>query len=69
MIAAFRAGATNDEAIQKLAGLSVAEFDAKLRAWGRAGTKVFENHDLIDYSLQAPEGNELRWSGKSGGGR
>ena len=69
MIAAFRAGATNDEAIQKLAGVSVAEFDAKLRAWGRAGTKVFENHDLIDYSLQAPEGNELRWSGKSGGRR
>jgi tetratricopeptide (TPR) repeat protein len=68
MIAAFRDGATTDEAIQKLAGISVAEFDAKLRAWGRSGTKVFENHDLIDYSLQVPDSNELRWS-KSGGAR
>ena len=52
MIAAYRDGATTDEAIQRLSGLSVADFDTKLRAWGRSGTKVFENHDIIDYSQQ-----------------
>ena len=52
MIAAYRDGATTEEAIQRLSGLSVPAFDAKLRAWGRGGTKVFENHEIIDYSQQ-----------------
>ena len=61
MLAAYRDGATTDEAIQKLSGLSVSQFDAKLRAWGRSGTKVFENHDIIDYSRE-PEGEGMSWS-------
>jgi tetratricopeptide (TPR) repeat protein len=69
MIGAYRDGSTTEEAIQKVAGISVADFDAKLRAWGRGSTKVFENHDLIDYSRQVPDGNEMRWTGRSGGAR
>lgn len=64
MLAAYRDGATTEEAIRKLSGLSVADFDAKLRSWGRSGTKVFENHDLVDYSQMLTESGELRWSGK-----
>jgi tetratricopeptide (TPR) repeat protein len=60
MIAAFRDGATTDEAIQRLSGQSVAEFDTRLRAWGRAGLKIFENQELVSY-MQREEG-DLRWS-------
>jgi tetratricopeptide (TPR) repeat protein len=68
MLGAFRDGATTDEAIQKLSGLSVTDFDTKLRAWGRAGTKIFENHELIDYSVEG--GQDLRWStGRRGSSR
>ncbi|MEA2571316.1 MAG: hypothetical protein QOI24_3317 [Acidobacteriota bacterium] len=49
LIAAFRDGATTDEAIARLAGSSVADFDTKLRAWGRNGRKVFENDDITRY--------------------
>ncbi|HKO01850.1 MAG TPA: hypothetical protein VJ032_09170, partial [Thermoanaerobaculia bacterium] len=49
LIAAFHDGATTDEAIAKLAGTSVADFDTKLRAWGRNGRKVFENDDITRY--------------------
>lgn len=69
MLAAYRDGATTEEAIQKLSGLSVPDFDSKLRSWGRTGTKVFENHDLIDYSQSDAEGGELRWSGRRGSDR
>jgi len=49
LIAAFHDGATTDEAIAKLAGTSVADFDTKLRAWGRNGRKVFENDEITRY--------------------
>ena len=62
MIAAFRDGATTEEAIQRVSGQSVADFDTRLRAWGRAGTKVFENHEFVSY-MQKEEG-DLRWSRK-----
>ena len=65
MLTAYRDGATTEEAIRKLSGLSVADFDAKLRSWGRTGTKVFESHDIIDYSQQVDSG-ELSWSHKRG---
>jgi hypothetical protein len=67
MLTAFREGATTDEAIQKLSGLAVADFDTKLRTWGRTGTKVFENKEIIDYSVQ--DGSDLRWSGRRGSSR
>ena len=67
MIAAFREGATTDEAIFKLSGLAVADFDTKLRTWGRSGHKVFENKEIIDYSVQ--DSNDLRWSGRAGSSR
>jgi tetratricopeptide (TPR) repeat protein len=60
LIAAFRDGATTEEAIQRLSGESVAEFDTRLRAWGRAGLKIFENQELVSY-MQREEG-DLRWS-------
>lgn len=66
MLASYRDGATTEEAIHKLSGLSLPDFDAKLRSWGRTGTKVFENHDLIDYSQTEADGGDLRWSGKRG---
>jgi tetratricopeptide (TPR) repeat protein len=62
MIAAFRDGATTEEAIQQLSGQSVAEFDTRLRAWGRAGMKIFENQELVSY-MQREEG-DLRWTRK-----
>ena len=49
MLAAYRDGSTTEEAIEKLSGMSVADFDTKLRAWGRGGTKVFENHEIVYY--------------------
>jgi len=60
MVAAFRDGATTDEAIWKLTGQSVAEFDTQLRAWGRAGSRVFENPPPVRYDQDSSE--ELRWS-------
>jgi len=43
MLDAFRDGATTDEAIRRLTNAPTAQFDTDLRAWGRNGTKVFED--------------------------
>jgi hypothetical protein len=67
MIAAFREGATTEEAIAKLTGgQSVAQFDTSLRAWGRSGARVFENPPPVRYDLDDSE--DLRWSNRSGKG-
>jgi tetratricopeptide (TPR) repeat protein len=55
VLAAFREGATTDEAILKLSGVDVAQFDTKLRAWGRAEQKVFENTDIISYETSGDD--------------
>ncbi len=62
MVAAFRDGATTEEAIQKLSGQSIADFDTRLRAWGRSSTKIFENHEMVSY-MQPDEG-DIHWSKK-----
>jgi hypothetical protein len=62
MIIAFRDGATTEEAIKRLSGQSVAEFDTRLRAWGRGSTKVFENGGIVSYMQN--EAGDLRWSRK-----
>jgi len=62
MIAAFRDGATTEEAIGRLSGQSMAEFDARLRVWGRAATQVFENDEMVSYTRH--DAGELRWSRK-----
>lgn len=49
LLTAFHDGATTDEAIAKLAGTSVADFDAKLRVWGRNGRTTFENDEITRY--------------------
>ncbi|HLJ72946.1 MAG TPA: hypothetical protein VKU62_00070, partial [Thermoanaerobaculia bacterium] len=49
LLEAFRDGATNDEAIRKLTGKSVADFDVSLREWGRGTSRVFENPEPIHY--------------------
>src|SRR5437879_1815323 len=64
MIAAYREGATTDEAIQRLSGVSVAEFDTHLRAWGRTGTKVFENKEFVSYEHQQPD--DIHWTRQGG---
>jgi hypothetical protein len=52
MLDAFRDGATTEEAIQRLTGNPVAQFDTDLRAWGRNGTKVFEDSVLVRYDQE-----------------
>lgn len=64
MLAAYRDGATTEEAIKQLSGLSVADFDTKLRAWGRTGTKIFENHEFVDYQVHGSD--EIRWTKRGG---
>jgi tetratricopeptide (TPR) repeat protein len=49
MLKAFRDGATTEEAIFKLTGLTMAQFDVKLHDWGRSGAKVFENPPPVHY--------------------
>lgn len=63
MIASYRDGASTEEAIQQLSGMSISDFDTKLRAWGRASTKVFDNHEIPDY--MRPSSNSIRWSNHS----
>lgn len=41
MMAAFRDGATTEEAIRRVCNKSVAEFETELRQWGRAERRVF----------------------------
>ncbi len=65
MIAAYHDGATTDEAIQRLSGLSVAEFDTHLRAWGRTGNKVFENKEMVSYERSGKDA--VKWSRPAGG--
>jgi tetratricopeptide (TPR) repeat protein len=65
MIAAYREGATTAEAIQRLSGLSVPDFDIRLRAWGRSGTKVFENKEMVSYESSGTEG--VKWTRPGGG--
>ncbi len=49
LLAAFRNGATTEDAIRALTGDSVAAFDQHLRGWGRSGQRVFENPEPIHY--------------------
>ena len=68
MIAAFRDGATTEDAIRKVTGQSVAEFDTQLRAWGRSGARVFENPPPIRYDLD--DSDTIRWADpKKGSGQ
>jgi hypothetical protein len=52
LLEAFRNGATNDEAIQKMTGKSLADFDVSLREWGRSAARVFENPEPVRYDAQ-----------------
>jgi tetratricopeptide (TPR) repeat protein len=62
MLNAFRDGATTEEAIQKVAHTDMGGLDIKLRAWGRAGAKVFANPPPIRYD-QTPD-NDITWAAK-----
>jgi tetratricopeptide (TPR) repeat protein len=48
MIASYRAGANTEEAIRQLTGLSIPEFDARLRTWGQKAN-VFDNPPPVRY--------------------
>jgi tetratricopeptide (TPR) repeat protein len=62
MIKAFHDGATNEEALALLTGGTVADFDVKLRAWGRSsGWQVFENPEPIHYDTVD---DQIHWSHK-----
>ncbi|HJT18781.1 MAG TPA: hypothetical protein VJ853_15395 [Thermoanaerobaculia bacterium] len=52
LLDAFRSGATNEEAIQKLTGKSLADFDVSLREWGHSAARVFENPEPVHYDAQ-----------------
>ena len=52
MIEAYRDGATDEDAIRRLTGQSPADFDTKLRVWGRSASRVFENPEPIRYDRQ-----------------
>jgi len=62
IIAAFRDGATTEDAIQQLSGGTVAKFDADMRAWGRGAAHVFDNPPIIDYQ---PEDSGIHWTRRS----
>ena len=49
MIAAFREGATTDEAVHRATGLTVGELDANARGWGAKQKALFEGGKLIRY--------------------
>ena len=42
-MAAFRGGATTEEAIRAVAGTPLTEFEIDLRKWGRSEQRVFAN--------------------------
>jgi len=48
MIASYRAGANTEEAIRQLSGLSLPEFDTRLRAWGQKAN-AFDNPPPVRY--------------------
>lgn len=53
MIEQFSAGATTEEAILAVTRLTLPEFEAKLRSWGRGGgSRVFENPPPRRYDLE-----------------
>jgi hypothetical protein len=64
MLSAFRAGATTEEAIRQLTHGDIGAFDAKLRAWGRGGARVFDNPPPIRYDT-AGEG-DIHWTNRKG---
>jgi hypothetical protein len=43
IMAAFRSGATTEEAIRAVSGKPLTEFEQDLRQWGRSEQRVFEN--------------------------
>ena len=43
LMAAFREGATTEEAVQRVCGKPLAEVEVELRQWGRASQRVFAN--------------------------
>jgi tetratricopeptide (TPR) repeat protein len=43
MMAAFKSGATTEEAIRAVTGKPLSQVEAELRSWGRAESRIFEN--------------------------
>jgi hypothetical protein len=50
LIVSLRDGASEDEALTRLSGKSLAELDIAFRQWGRSAKTVFENPKPIDYT-------------------
>lgn len=59
VIAAFRAGATTEEAFATLGMASVADFDEELRKWGRSASRVFDNPPPVIYNTD--ETTAISW--------
>ena len=64
MISAYGEGLTTAEAIARVTGRSVPEFDNDLRTWGRAASRVFEDAPPVRYDVDETDG--IRWSGARG---
>jgi tetratricopeptide (TPR) repeat protein len=61
LLAAFRDGATTDEAITKLSGKRLPEFDTELRSWGEKAPQVFANQEeMVRYDQ--PDDGTIRWA-------
>lgn len=56
MVEQFRDGATTDEAIERVAGMPVVEFDRQFRQWGRSERRFFETPIVARYDMdEEPE--------------
>ncbi|MBK5258111.1 MAG: hypothetical protein JJE51_00830 [Thermoanaerobaculia bacterium] len=60
LIAAFREGSTNEDAILKVTNQTVAQFDTDLRIWGRTGSRTFGDPPPPRYDIDDSE--SVRWS-------
>ena len=66
MIAAYADGLSTAEAIARVTGRSVAQFDGDLRTWGRGASRVFTDAPPVRYDV---EDEGIRWSGGARGSR
>jgi hypothetical protein len=60
LMQAFRSGATTEEAVQQVAGVTMPMFDMKLRAWGKTAGSAFDNPKPVRYDQTIAD--DIRWT-------
>jgi tetratricopeptide (TPR) repeat protein len=58
MLDSYAAGSTTEEALQRLSGAALPQFDRAYMEWGSTQHDIFENHDLVSY--EEPEQGAIR---------